>query len=123
MHFVDANKNKGRAGTSFASSIHRNCSPAGFGQKGNVMNCWRISAQFAAYIWRLQEKTGQPVSSREAARFARDNWVAFLPYADEGIGKLLIAIARPGRKELLGRSRVLGTRRRKAGSNNKVGCG
>jgi hypothetical protein len=84
------------------------------------MNCWKISAQFAAYIWRLQDKAGQPPSSREAARFARDNWVAFLPYADEGIGKLLIAIAKPGRK---GKSRLSGTRRRKASSNNKVGCG
>ena len=76
--------------------MSKNCGPAGFGQKGNVMNCWKISAQFAAYIWRLQDKAGQPASSREAARFARDNWVAFLPYADEGIGKLLIAIAKPG---------------------------
>jgi len=56
------------------------------------MNPWKVSAQFAAFVWFLQERHQPRVTSREAARFAKDNWVAFLPYADQGCGRLLIAI-------------------------------
>jgi len=59
------------------------------------MNPWKISAQFAAYVWFLQERHQPAVTSHEAARFAKDNWVAFLPYADPGCGRLLIAIKGP----------------------------
>ena len=62
------------------------------------MNPWKVSAQFAAYMWFTKKQGGAPGQAEEARRFARENWVAFLPYADEGVGRLLIAVARPRRK-------------------------
>jgi hypothetical protein len=56
------------------------------------MNPFKLSAQFAAYVWFTQRKAG---GSCEATRFARDNWIAFLPYADKNAGMLLIEIAKP----------------------------
>jgi hypothetical protein len=58
------------------------------------MNPWKVSAQFAAFVWFNARKTKGTASPQEAARFARDNWVAFLPYAHEGYGKLLIRVAK-----------------------------
>ena len=57
------------------------------------MDPWKVSAQFAAFMWSLNRKTQAPVNPAEAARFARDNWVAFLPCADEGCGRLLLKMA------------------------------
>jgi hypothetical protein len=59
------------------------------------MNPFKLSAQFAAYIWFTQRKEK---AAREATRFAKDNWIAFLPYADRNIGMLLIEIAKPRSK-------------------------
>jgi hypothetical protein len=59
------------------------------------MNPFKVSAQFAAYIWFMQRKEE---ASHEATRFAKDNWIAFLPYADKNIGMLLIEIAKPRSK-------------------------
>ncbi len=56
------------------------------------MNPLKASAQFAAYVWFTQRKED---TTREATRFAKDNWIAFLPYADKNIGMLLIEIAKP----------------------------
>ena len=61
------------------------------------MNPWKVSAQFAAYMWFTKKEGDAPGSPVEARRFAKQNWVAFLPYADEGVGRLLIAIAKPTR--------------------------
>ena len=62
------------------------------------MNPWKVSAQFAAYMWFTKKQGGSQCQSGEARRFAKENWVAFLPYADECVGRLLIAVARPRRK-------------------------
>ena len=59
------------------------------------MNPWKVSAQFAAFVWYSNRKTEQKATAAEAAQFAKDNWIAFLPYAHEGYGRLLIRIARP----------------------------
>jgi hypothetical protein len=57
-----------------------------------MSNPWKTSAQFAAFVWfKNQEKTS-PERRGEANRFVRDNWVAFLPFADEGLGKLLLKV-------------------------------
>lgn len=57
-----------------------------------MSNPWKASAQFAAFVWfKNQEKTS-PECRGEATRFVRDNWVAFLPFADEGLGKLLLKV-------------------------------
>jgi hypothetical protein len=61
------------------------------------MNPWKISAQFAAHTWYRNSHGDTPVARQEATRFARENWVAFLPYAEEGIGRLLIALAKPAK--------------------------
>jgi hypothetical protein len=56
------------------------------------MNARKVAAQFAAYAWYENCRTGRQ-SPEEAARFARENWTAFLSVAHEGWGKLLIRIA------------------------------
>jgi hypothetical protein len=57
------------------------------------MNPLKVSAQCAAFVWFSSLPTGRPQNADEAVRFARDNWVAFLPSAHEGIGRLLIRVA------------------------------
>jgi hypothetical protein len=57
------------------------------------MNALKVSAQFAAFVWYSEMKQGA-ASRAEAAGFARENWVAFLPSAHEGLGRLLIRVAR-----------------------------
>ena len=59
------------------------------------MNPWKVSAQFAAFLWFTTRQTGTKADAAEAARFAKENWPAFLPCADKGIGMLLIRIVRP----------------------------
>jgi hypothetical protein len=63
------------------------------------MNPWKVSAQFAAFLWFTRKNEGT-ATHEEAMHFARENWVAFLPAAHEGVGKLLIRVAkaRPARR-------------------------
>ncbi|HEY7425097.1 MAG TPA: hypothetical protein VH682_12780 [Gemmataceae bacterium] len=56
------------------------------------MKARKVAAQFAAYTW-YQENRGGKERQEEATRFARKNWTAFLPIADEGWGRLLLHIA------------------------------
>ena len=56
------------------------------------MKARKVAAQYAAYTWYQDNRTGQK-SPGEAIRFARENWTAFLSVADEGWGRLLIRIA------------------------------
>ena len=53
----------------------------------------KMAAQFAAYTWfentQLVERTAE-----EKSRFARKNWRAFMPVADEGLGRLLLKLRR-----------------------------
>lgn len=57
------------------------------------MNPWKVSAQFAAFVWFTNKNKGRTTHA-QAMRFARENWVAFLPSAHEGVGRLLIRVAR-----------------------------
>ena len=57
------------------------------------MNPRQMAAEFAAYAWYQENRTTKPVP-KEAARFAKENWSAFLPVAHEGWGKLLVRIAK-----------------------------
>ena len=52
----------------------------------------QIAAEFAARTWYEQIRARKP-ARKEASRFARENWSAFLPVAHEGWGKLLLRIA------------------------------
>jgi len=56
------------------------------------MKARKVAAQFAAYTW-YQENRGGKECQKEATRFARENWTAFLPVADEGWGRLLLRVA------------------------------
>jgi hypothetical protein len=72
------------------------------------MDARKIAAQFAAYAWYEESRTGRQ-SRNEASRFAKENWTAFLPVAQEGLGRLLIRIASAPvkRRGRLKRSRCL----------------
>jgi hypothetical protein len=57
------------------------------------MHPLQVSAQFAAFVWFCGR--GQGVADKSVAhRFARENWLRFLPQAHEGWGKLLIRVAK-----------------------------
>jgi hypothetical protein len=71
------------------------------------MNPLKMSAKFAAYVWYSGVRQGR-ATREEALRFAEENWVPFLPCAQEGWGKLLIRAAR------LRRARVRRGRGRRA---------
>jgi hypothetical protein len=56
------------------------------------MHPLQVSAQFAAFVWFCDRHPG--ADKAEALRFARENWVPFLPAAHEGWGNLLIEVAK-----------------------------
>lgn len=58
------------------------------------MNPLQMSAQFAAYVWFMNQECNAGKTREEAHRFARINWERFLPSAQEGFGRLLIRMAR-----------------------------
>jgi hypothetical protein len=65
------------------------------------MNPLEVAARFAAFVWYAE--AGAPERARiapdAAQSFARENWEAFLPVAQKGLGRLLLRIARlPSRK-------------------------
>jgi hypothetical protein len=54
------------------------------------------AARFAAFVWYTNSrKAPRRVVEKEASRFAREHWQAFLPVANEGLGRLLLQIAKP----------------------------
>jgi hypothetical protein len=59
----------------------------------DTMHPLQVAARFTALVWCLKTKQAIPA---EAVRFARENWMAFLPTAHEGLGRLLIGVARSG---------------------------
>jgi hypothetical protein len=56
------------------------------------MHPLQVSAQFAAFVWYCGHNQG--AHRAVAARFARENWLRFVPQAHEGWGKLLIRVAK-----------------------------
>jgi hypothetical protein len=62
-----------------------------------AMNPLKLSAQFAAFVWYAEARGGR-ATHEETARFALENWAAFLPSAHEGLGRLLVRVARPRRR-------------------------
>jgi hypothetical protein len=75
-----------------------------------AMNPWQASARFAAFVWYLNRDRQTPPD--EAARLAKDNWIAFLPYADERVGRLLVT-EDPAAKAVREERRRDGSRSRK----------
>lgn len=55
----------------------------------------QAAARFAAFVWYTNNRNAPlPVTEVEARRFARESWESFLPVANEGLGRLLLAVAR-----------------------------
>jgi hypothetical protein len=63
-------------------------------------------ARFAAFVW-ITHAPAQPRTAAEARRFAQENWKAFLSGANEGLGRLLIRLARTGPEKATQRRRDL----------------
>jgi hypothetical protein len=53
-----------------------------------------VAAQFAAFVWFTDRSPAGEAPAPEASAFARENWAAFLPCAHEGLGRLLLHLAR-----------------------------
>ena len=53
----------------------------------------KLSAQFAAFVW-FTNRAGETATNTQAWSYARRHWRSFLPAAHEGLGRLLIQIAR-----------------------------
>ena len=56
------------------------------------MKARQVAAEFAAYVW--FENQEAKASEEQKSRFAKANWKNFLPIAHEGLGRLLIKIAK-----------------------------
>ncbi|HEY7328097.1 MAG TPA: hypothetical protein VH592_10675 [Gemmataceae bacterium] len=63
------------------------------------MNPLKVSAMFAAYVWFTEREGNSVMARREAASFACSNWESFLPSAHEGLGRLLIRVARVRKRD------------------------
>jgi hypothetical protein len=63
------------------------------------MNPTQMSARFAAYVWYTGIHGDESTAKREASRFARQNWAEFLPCVHEGLGRLLIRLARGSKSQ------------------------
>jgi hypothetical protein len=57
------------------------------------MDPLKVSAQFAAFRWYYNRLAQETDRGEEAARFARENWVAFLPEASERMGHIIMRLA------------------------------
>ena len=58
------------------------------------MSPLEAAARFAAFAWCTEAAAPGRAAPEEARLFARQNWEAFLPAAQEGLGRLLLRIAR-----------------------------
>jgi hypothetical protein len=62
-------------------------------RREDAMEPLTVAAQFIAYTWFSRQKAaGKEV---DPVHLAREKWPTFLPYATEGLGRLLIKIGRP----------------------------
>jgi hypothetical protein len=63
--------------------------------QGEDMTPRQTAARFAAYVWYTSNRVApRRVIEREAKRFSRRHWKAFLPAANEGLGRLLLDVSR-----------------------------
>jgi hypothetical protein len=54
-----------------------------------------IAAQFAAFAWYTNcRQAPSRTTQAEARRFSKHNWQIFLPVAHEGLGRLLLRVAK-----------------------------
>jgi hypothetical protein len=53
-----------------------------------------LAARFAAFTWYTNCRQAPPKTTQaEARRFSNESWPAFLPLANEGLGRLLLKVA------------------------------
>jgi len=53
------------------------------------------AARFVAFTWYTGHRQAPSLTLQaEARRFAKESWPAFLPVADEGLGRLLLRVAK-----------------------------
>src|SRR5262249_55271209 len=63
--------------------------------QGENMKPLEVAARFAAFSWYINLRQVPPRTVQaEARRFSKESWQAFLPVADEGLGKLLLQVAK-----------------------------
>jgi len=62
-----------------------------------------VAARFAAFTWYTTSRQAKKLTTQaEARRFSNQNWQIFLPVTQEGLGRLLLRVAkvRPNSKHL-----------------------
>jgi hypothetical protein len=67
----------------------------------------KLSAQFAAFVWFTNRAGGTASTNTQAWAYARKHWQSFLPAAHDGLGRLLLKIARGRSRRLRARERAL----------------
>jgi len=59
------------------------------------MHPLEIAARFAAFTWITnRHQTPSNFVQAEARRFSEENWKMFLPLANQGLGRLLLQVAK-----------------------------
>jgi hypothetical protein len=54
-----------------------------------------FAARFAAFAWCMNfHPAPSKTAQAEARRFSEENWKAFLPLANQGLGRLLLQVAK-----------------------------
>jgi hypothetical protein len=53
-----------------------------------------IAARFAAFAWYTNHQAPGKAGPAEARRFSKEHWTNFLPRANEGLGRLLLQVAK-----------------------------
>jgi hypothetical protein len=54
-----------------------------------------IAARFAAFAWCMKcRQASSKIAQAEARRFSEENWKTFLPLANQGLGRLLLQVAK-----------------------------
>jgi hypothetical protein len=54
-----------------------------------------IAARFAAFAWYTnRHQVPSNTAQAEASQFSHENWKTFLPFANQGLGRLLLQVAK-----------------------------
>jgi hypothetical protein len=61
----------------------------------NEMHPSEIAARFAAFAWSMNcHQAPSKTAQTEARRFSKEKWKTFLPLANDGLGRLLLQLAK-----------------------------
>jgi hypothetical protein len=73
-------------------SVHFLSARSGLDNEVDIMDPKKVAAHFVAFVYYLNHDRRRPTNPADAGQFARQNWPAFLHYADDGLGRLLTRI-------------------------------